>query len=185
MSLHIITTYRVPKTTINNAGQNTSYYYQWHHLRRQGTPVPDPRQQLLSDLSQYIKSIKNETTAIIVAMDANESYTERNSPLHHWMMDLSLVDLHMAMYELDTSISTYNRGNKRIDYIFGTSNIVPYTTHGGILPYHFLINTDHRGLYIDVDIQKFYEEDHQSLTPLLQDPSEQTIPVVIGYTANS
>ena len=153
--LYIITTYRVPKTTINNAGSNTSYYYQWHHLRRKGTPVPDPRQQLLTDLGYYIASVKTDTTAVIIAIDANESYTDRNSPLHKWMMDYSLVDLHMALYDIDTSIPTHNRGSKRIDYIFGTTNIVPYVTNGGILPFHFLTNTDHRGLYIDVELQKF------------------------------
>ena len=90
--------------TIRNSRHNTSYYSQWHHLRQQGIPVPDPHQQLLNDLSKYITSLKNGNTAIIVAMDANESYTERHSKLFQWMMELSLVDLHMALYELDTYI---------------------------------------------------------------------------------
>ena len=166
-TLHLITTYRVPKMTISNAGPNTSYYHQWHHLRRQGIPVPDPRQFLLNDLGQYITTIKNDKSAIIIAMDANEAYTDRNSALMKWMTQHSLVDLHMALYNLDTNIPTHNRGNKRIDYIFGTYNIVPYVENGGILPFHFLKSTDHRGLYIDIDLNRFLK---------CQPPLAQTIP---------
>ena len=61
----------------------------------------------------------------------------------------------MALYSLDTTISTYNRGMSRIDYIFGTNNIIPYVLQGGILPYHFLTTTDHRGLYLDIDLTRF------------------------------
>ena len=52
-------------------------------------------------------------------------------------------------------ISTYNRGTHRIDYIFGTPNIIPYILNGGILLYHFLTMTDHRSLYIDIDLPRF------------------------------
>jgi len=71
------------------------------------------------------------------------------------MHEHELVDIHMALHDLDTEIPTYNRGTKRIDYIFGTNNIIPYVVKGGILPYHFITHTDHRGLYLDIDIQKF------------------------------
>ena len=102
----IITAYRVPKINIAHAGPNTSYYHQWHHLRRQGTPVPDPRQYLLDDLGRFLTTMVNESSAAIISMDANEVYTDRNSPLHKWMLQHSLVDIHMALYELDTMIST-------------------------------------------------------------------------------
>ena len=88
-------------------------------------------------------------------MDANEAYTEYHSTLHSWLQQHSLIDIHAALHNLDTNISTYNRGSKRIDYIFGTENIIPYITHGGILSYHFMTSTDHRALYIDMELQKF------------------------------
>jgi len=106
ITIHLITAYRVPKINIAHAGPNTSYYHQWHHLRRQGTPVPDPRQYLLDDLGRFLTTMVNESSAAIISMDANEVYTDRNSPLHKWMLQHSLVDIHMALYELDTMIST-------------------------------------------------------------------------------
>ena len=61
----------------------------------------------------------------------------------------------MHHQQLDTSIPTYARGAKRIDYLFATNNILPYVTKSGILPFHFITHTDHRALYVDIDLQKF------------------------------
>jgi len=61
----------------------------------------------------------------------------------------------MHVSHLDTTIPTYARGQKRIDYIFATANILPYVTQGGILPFHFLTHTDHRALYIEIDLQRY------------------------------
>jgi len=153
--LHIINTYRVPTNNINQAGSNTSYYHQWHHLCRQGTQAPNPRAQLLTDLSTHLHAIQRENTAIIIVMDSNEAYTDYKSPLLQWIQSHHLIDTHMALHHLDTTIPTYDRGSKRIDYIFATENIIPYITQGGILSYHFLTSMDHRALYIDIELHKF------------------------------
>ena len=64
---------------------STSYYQQWHHLHHQHTTVPDPRDQLLTDLSSHIQGISKDKTAILIAMDANEAYTDYQSPLQKWL----------------------------------------------------------------------------------------------------
>ena len=104
----IITMYRVPKSSITTTGPNTSFYYQWHHLRRQGHLKPDPRAQVLQDLSQFINAQSSEHHAMVIGMDANESYTDQHSSLYKWMTQRSLVDIHMALHDIPTTISTYN-----------------------------------------------------------------------------
>ena len=149
-----ITAYRVPKTTIRQAGSSTSFFHQWHHLRREGHKSPDPRENLLSDISKHICSISDASTAVIAMIDANENYTSPQSSLAKWAQAHHLVDLHMHLHDLSTDIPTYIRGQYRIDYIFGTHAILPYIVQGGILPYHLLKNTDHRSLYIDIELQR-------------------------------
>ena len=122
--LSIITVYRVPYNTIAQAGTNTSYYHQWHHLRRQKHKSPDPRSQVLQDLGDYIELLQADYHAIIILIDANESYDERNSSLQKWTTLHSLKDVHQHLHQHDTTISTYARGQKRIDYIFATDNIL-------------------------------------------------------------
>jgi len=113
------------------------------------------RQQLLTDLSVHIKTVSTDNTAFIIMMDANETYTDKNSALATWMQHHALIDVHMYLHNLDTDIPTHIRGTKRIDFILATANILPYIIHGGILPYHFLLSTDHRSLYIDIELKKF------------------------------
>jgi len=160
----IITTYRVPHTNIANAGPNTSYYHQWHYLRRTGLLKPDPRKQLLLDLSEHIRSLTSPDNAIIILMDANEAYTDKNSDLHKWMTQHSFNDVHMHLHQHDTTIPTYSRGHKRIDYILATDNILPYMQKSGILPFHFLLHTDHRALYVEIDLQKYLRSQPSTLS---------------------
>jgi len=39
--------------------------------------------------------------------------------------------------------------------MFSTADILPYIKRGGILPFHFIKNTDHRGLFADIDLQGY------------------------------
>jgi len=152
--VRIITAYRVPNTSIQQAGPSTSFYQQWHYLRRNGNTAPDPRAQLLQDLQEHITTYQSETTGFIVLMDANESLTTKHSALESWSQQVSLTDVHMQLHDHTTEIPTYIRGTKRIDYVFVSHNILPYVNRSGVLPYHFLKNNDHRSLYVDIALQR-------------------------------
>ena len=150
-----LTVYRVTQTTIQKAGPTTSYFKQWHHLRRNGKENPNPREQIWQDLSQHIHQHKKETNAIMIMIDANETITSKYSTLSQWVQQHDLIDLHTYLHDIDHKVPTYNRGTTRIDYIFGTPNIIPYVTKGGILPFNFLIATDHRSIYVDIALQRY------------------------------
>ena len=154
-TVRFLTAYRVPKMTIKTAGPATSYFHQWHHICRNGQPIPDPRQQLLQDLSNHIKMHSNSQTGMVIMMDANESLQTRSSQLSKWSNDNSLIDIHLSLHDHPSEISTYLRGHHRLDYIFVTSNLALYVMKSGILPYHFLTNTDHCCLNLDIDLQRF------------------------------
>ena len=123
--VRIITVYRVPHTTIAQAGTNTSFYNQWHYLRRKGDPKPDPRSQLLTDLGHHIQQLTQDHIDSLILMDANEAYSDRHSSLHAWIHKHSLTDVHMYLHQHDTAIPTHVRGTKRIDYVFATPSLLP------------------------------------------------------------
>eukprot|EP00957_Ditylum_brightwellii_P112510 8577411-Ditylum_brightwellii.AAC.1 len=50
-----------------------------------------------------------------------------------------------------SQINSHIRGNKQIDFILGAEKVVMTCAAGGILPFHEVITSDHRGLYIDID----------------------------------
>ena len=74
-----------------------------------------------------------------------------------------LRDIHMYLHQHDTTIPTYNRGTKRIDYILGTTTILPYVTKGGLLPFHYLKNTDHRTLYVELELQRILRNQESTI----------------------
>ena len=141
-SLVIITIYRVPKNTISTAGPNTSFFAQWHHLRNTTNQTPNAREQILQDISTYITQISDPKLAILVMIDANESYLEHNLSLLRWIQQHSLVDVHQYLHSLGLDIPTYARGKRRIDYMFCSSTLTNYLLDGGILSYHFFFKTN-------------------------------------------
>jgi hypothetical protein len=66
--LNIITVYRPPKTN----GIDTCYQQQSEIMKSKGIINPDPRQQLLDDLTKLITIYNNQKDKTIIMIDANE-----------------------------------------------------------------------------------------------------------------
>jgi hypothetical protein len=52
---------------------------------------------------------------------------------------------------IDGELETYSRGNKRLDYAFGSQLLNDSIIRIGYTPYNFVITSDHRGLFIDLN----------------------------------
>jgi hypothetical protein len=92
---------------------------QWSILREQGVRNPDPIKSFYEDLSKQMEKWDTETTDIILMMDANEPLGDRPSGLGQLVGKHDLIDLSKDILP-DEGISTYARGSKKIDFIFGT-----------------------------------------------------------------
>jgi hypothetical protein len=54
--------------------------------------------------------------------------------------------------------ATYSRGQKRIDLILVSANLLQSTERAGILPYDTIFTGDHRPCFIDLDGDKIFNE---------------------------
>ena len=61
--------------------------------------------------------------------------------------------------------NTYSRGSKRLDYIFVSPPILDYVDICGIEPFHSVIHNDHRGLFVDLDLQGLLGGEMASILP--------------------
>ena len=88
-------------------------------------------------------------------MDANECIYERASKLRNVMSKHGLTDIHRDQHpEIDPEDwKTYSRGSKKIDYIFGSAGVLEWTNKSGIEEFNARIQSDHRGLWIDLDLE--------------------------------
>ena len=88
---------------------------------------------------------------------------DANSPLidvnfSKFITDTGLFDIIGAKKGMD-SPRTYNRGSKTIDFLLGTEEIVRSIRQCGMLRFQDGINSDHRGLWIDICILQLFRGD--------------------------
>ena len=167
-NLTVITAYRVCQEK-GNSGEMTAHAQQASLLLNR-TPTPDPRNQILEDLKALISEKRQSGEAVILMIDANEESLSPNSKLRRTMDSLAMSNLHHIIHG-EGCPNTYTRGQHQIDHIFGCPRIASNTTNAGVLPFKFGIDSDHRGLYVDVEVQNIF----RSTTTDLQYPKPRKL----------
>ena len=76
---------------------------------------------------------------------------------------------------MDREFETFSRGSKRLDYVFGTQELAKSIVRIGLTPYSFVVSSDHRGLFIDFNVDPF----------LGGYPSHLMSPAIRGIKSNS
>ena len=154
--ISIITVYAVGKNKIGTCGPHTNYFQQWNILNANNTSTTiDPRDNLFVDLNKLIVQKQHNNKEVIVLIDANDTLQNPNSKLTKWTKDTNLMDIHLELHGTEDEPPTYARGSNRIDYILVTQKISNYITSAGIMPMHEYTTSDHRALFIDIDLKRF------------------------------
>jgi hypothetical protein len=154
-SVRIITAYRVCTNSQKTPGTMSARYQQSEVMKNQGIKNPEPRAKVLEDLGARINELKATGEEIIIMMDANDTMQKANSELTKWVERLDLVDPHVLKHGTEEEPATHERGSERIDYIFMTDKISEFLVAAGILEFHNFWKSDHRALYIDLDLEAF------------------------------
>ena len=142
-----ITAYRVSQNSV--PGDDTVYAQQYRLLRRQNIMNPKPKKVFDDDLCQLLTDWKNANIDIVLMIDANAEITDKQ--LQKISQSAQLYDIMSSRHGMNCP-RTYVRGNKRIDYILGTKNIVNAISKCGILAFNTGIISDHRALWLDLEI---------------------------------
>ena len=111
---------------------------------------PNPRQQVLNDLQEVILKARDLGHSVLLMLDANGTIPG-DSHLRNMISTSGLHDLHYQ----DPAKSTYiGATHRRIDLMLGCSKVFDAITHAGTLSYVEGPQSDHRALYIDLDVGK-------------------------------
>jgi hypothetical protein len=171
----ITTVYQACKASISTIGSKTAYAQQWHLIRQEGDRMPDPRKRFIQDLDAFLEPHYAKGTEILLIGDFNETLGDSLQGLDSIVDKYGLLDLMPYHHGLDGELETYARGTKRLDYALGTQELAESIVRIGITPYNFVITSDHRGLFIDFDVDAF----------LGGDPSHLMSPALRGIKSNS
>jgi hypothetical protein len=149
----VITVYQVCDAHIGSAGASTAFHQQWYLSRMEGDLTPNPRKRFITDLTKEIKKWQKAGADILLGGDFNERLGDTQDGLAHLVTECNLVDIHATNHGTKTEPNTYSRGIKRVDYVFTSPRVVPFVDCCGIDPFHLLIHSDHRSLFMDVDFR--------------------------------
>ena len=107
------------------------------------------------DLQFFINSQRNLGTEIILNMDVNETANWKISTIIKLCRICKLCDPIAMKHGTATEPNTYSRGSSRIDFILCTKALLPFISYIGILPFGMFAFSDHRGLFIDINLYQF------------------------------
>lgn len=133
-------------------------------MLKSGTHRPDPRNQVLRDLTNFIFDCRDEGCEVLLMIDANESTDENGSKWGQFLENNMLTDIHLSNGR--TPIKTTRLGSKTaIDYMVATDGLLPFIRRTGHLALHEGIVSDHIMLWADIDIKGFFGGEGPSITP--------------------
>jgi hypothetical protein len=156
----VITAYRTCEGSISASPLGSTFHREYTFYKDLGETQPQPRRRFLQDLQIQIKSLQDADHAVLIMLDANATL-ESDRHLLDMINSLELVDLHSATPAPSTYIGSSNR---RIDYMFGCPRIKAVLSRQGSLSYFEGPHSDHRGLYVDLDLKQLFDLDLDSVT---------------------
>lgn len=180
--LRVISAYQVGKQV--RPGTNTAAAQQTAQLILEHTNSnihhrQNPRQAFRHDLSMFIKQVQTDNEDIILVGDFNDDITSPDSNMQHIATQCGLVDLFSIRLGSPNIPSTYQRGNKRLDYVLVSPSLVPMVTAAGYDPFGYRLPSDHRAMYIDLSTDLLFDHDFPDIVGKPQREFSTSTPGVV------
>ena len=115
---------------------------------------PDPRKQLLDDLTEFILKKRGEGCEIILMMDVNESMKPEKG-ITKFIAKNSLEDIHAHVMSKKPETSRAG-SNKVLDVTLCTRGTLPYIRAGGFCAIDVGLSSDHILIWFDLDAKSFF-----------------------------
>jgi len=154
----IYTFYRVSQNSGDNIGDTTAYVQQYNKLNArkckemQQTKMKEvnPRQHVIESLLRDIEKDVKAKHLIIVMGDLNENVM--TAKFSERLKKLGILNATSQINE-ENKYRSYERGKNIIDGAWMSCTLLPNITHRGIAPFYTIFESDHRGIYIDLDLK--------------------------------
>ena len=159
--LTIITAYRVCSGAARTAPLGSAFLREHEYCRMNTTTSSNPRHMILIDLSLLIRHLQDLGHMIIVMLDANATL-DTDHRLASFLSECNLNDLHSAAPAPSTYIGAPARC---IDFTFGCNMVKDYVVRSGTLAYSEGPQSDHRGLYINLQLNKLFQHNTSNILP--------------------
>ena len=111
-----------------------------------------------TDLEQWIEDYREEEMEIIICLDANEPWSE-HAGIKKFAHKLNLrnINQEMGIKPTHPNVSNISKSTN-IDYCLCSENIITNISFAASAPYELDVLGDHRGIIIDLNIQRMFNE---------------------------
>ena len=162
----IIITVYVPNKPTTAGGGTTIYSQMEADIVHKKGKLMEPRKELLKDLYNFIEKEKNKGNTIFLMGDMNDTLGIDDSQINQFLQSLDMSITYKIRHGEEAVLPpTHDRGSNCLDMI-GCSNHVEDTAivRAGYAPFYFNFFTDHRGVYIDIDIDSLFNSTRPDTT---------------------
>jgi len=185
-TIKIYSVYRVFQSSHTSLGDTTAYVQQYQLLnkealkectvceedneetrelkkkKRKKMKLLNPRHEVIKDLMEDIKKDIKNKNLIMVLGDFNENvYSEE---LNESFTEVGLSNVIREFIKEEQGVRSYNRGTKVIDGIWVSCSLMPHVDKVGMAPFRNIINSDHRGIFMDVDLKHILDAPNMEFT---------------------
>ncbi len=114
-----------------------------------------PRKAFIEDLARYIQDLQKSFHEVMLCLDAHESYHRNNAGIRRLATTCGLLDVHSTLFP-EEEIPSHKKGTSKIDYCFALPKVLSSVLRAGILPFDTHDTTDHRPMFVDIDITQLF-----------------------------
>ncbi|KAI2501850.1 hypothetical protein MHU86_12615 [Fragilaria crotonensis] len=155
----VLTGYRTCRGSISSSSLGSTYHREYSFMKANGNKQPDPRQAFFTDITILITSLQARQHSVLLMLDANS--TLYDAGFLEMQTTCQLQDLQASSPATSTYMGALDR---RIDFMLGCSKVVSSMRQQGTLSYYDGPLSDHRGLYVDLDLHSLLGYTPQTFT---------------------
>ena len=111
----------------------------------------------IKKLQTFINLQRNLEKETILSIDANKTANFKSHNIIKICRICKLCDPIAMEHRSEREPNTYSRGSERIECIICTILPLPFKSSVGILPFGRITFSDHRGLYIVMNLHQFLQ----------------------------
>jgi hypothetical protein len=136
----------------------TIFHQQQLDFEENNTYNVDLQKQFILDMTNFVQSLHSEGHTLILMGDMNDDLNDANGDISNMLRACGLTNIMKAAFGKETRLPpTYVRGTRNIDLISITTSFdLTNNTiiRAGYFPFHHHFCTDHRILYVDIDLNQ-------------------------------
>ena len=154
----IITVY-LPRKPSKEGGGTTIYQQMQSDLLQYKGKLLDPREELLKDLHTFMNKERRKGNTLFLMGDMNEDLGLKSGQIRNFLSSVGMkITYEVKHGEEDQLPATHDRGKACLDMIGCSNNIDDSEiVRAGYAPFYFNFFTDHRGVFIDIDIESIFK----------------------------